>query len=666
VNSTAPTIRSPRRTPPINRDECAVVSPRLATAPNHTQSGNSIRPSVPDTIAPDLASRLQWLGVALLAGLVLLVAALAYHQLARAKHYSALAQRQSHRRLLTSAPRGVIYDREHRILAGNRLTVAAAIDLGALRDELSAEERALRSASPGLLQASARARFAVVQRHLDQLNALTGRNDSLDAARLERHFARDRLHPFVLLDAVTEPQRAILESPLASAVPIQLLRSQRRWYPQASAASHALGRVRREQIHPPVSDDFAAPDYAEITGDSGLEKQYDTVLRGMPAEAIAQIDASGFPVSSLARQPAIPGKDIVTSLDLDLQLAASRAMDATPGFPRGAAIAISVKSGEILALVSKPDFDLNAVSPSLSRLTKEQIDADGGWLNRATQGLYPPGSSFKIFTLLAGLRGGTLQRDTVYRCDGFMPIGDRRFPCHHAAGHGDVTLANALACSCNIFAGRTGLAVGPNALAAEARRFHFDAPTGIDLPSETTRMFVPDPSWKKSARLGAWTDGDTANLAIGQGFLRVSPMQAACAVASLARRETLTVPTLLHQPGRRSSGDRPPEPLDISDANYAALIASMRAVVETGIGQNAQVPGVSIAGKTGTAQILRPEGMMNIAWFIAFAPVENPEIAVAVAMEGDTPNVEFSGAEHAAPIAREILGAYFDKTPATR
>ena len=224
-----------------------------------------------------------------------------------------------------------------------------------------------------------------------------------------------------------------------------------------------------------------------------------------------------------------------------------------------------------------------------------------------------------------------------------------------------MSLRTALAHSCNVFAYHTGIAAGPDALADEARRFHLGEPTAVDLPFETRRMLVPDPAWKEATGRGNWTTGDTINLAIGQGFIRYSPLQAACAIASFARRETLTIPTLLYHSKRRPSGDRPAESLGLSDRDYSAIVDGLRAVVETGIGRDAQVPGVTIAGKTGTAQVTRPEGMMNIAWFIAFAPVDDPQIAVAVAMEGGEPGVEFAGGEHAAPIVREIIGAFFDK-----
>jgi penicillin-binding protein 2 len=559
--------------------------------------------------------------------LLVLIASLGYQQLVRSADHMAREQRQSQRRILTPAPRGVIYDREHRILAGDRLRTDAVINLGDVREPAAA------------------ARLAAAQRQLERINALTGRQEQIDPRRLERAFAQDRLTPFVLANDLNEAEATRLTGGLAPNDPVRLLRFSQRWYPHGATAAHLLGRVRRD-----------------ATGLGGLEQQFDSTLRGRPGESLVQVDAWGFPLDPpLARRDPVPGEDLVLSLDLDLQLAAERAMAATPHGPRGAAVVLAVATGEVLALASKPGFDLNEISPVLTPATKQRIDATGGWFNRATQGLYPPGSTFKIFTALAGLRGGTLRPDRMLSCPGFLDVGDHRFPCHHEAGHGRLALREALAHSCNVFAYQVGLAAGPTALAAEARRFHFGETTGINLPAETSRMLVPDPAWKEKAGRGDWTSGDTVNLSIGQGFLRCSPLQMACAVASLARRETLTVPTLLRQPGRNPSGNRPREPLGLTDGDYTALIAGLRAVIETGIGRDAQVPGVSLAGKTGTAQVERPEGTFNVAWFVAFAPVGHPEIAIAVAMEGDQPGVEFAGAEHSAPIVREIVGSYFDK-----
>ena len=677
-------------TPPSRKTTARV--PRIHS-PNTPESPRPCPASIsqPSTLSPqlsdsDLALRLRLLLLRILIAttLFILLAALAHHQLFRTEEYSAAAERQSLRRLLEPAPRGRILDREGRVLADTTDRFSAVIDLGKLRSRSGSQLSTLNSQQ-------------LLQSLLDRLNQLLARPaSSLDAARLSRHLTRSRAFPFPLIETLTPAEAARLT---ASPAPLDLVRLHRtptRNYPHGALAAHLLGRVRKNPIHAASASDSSLHTLATtgLTGDSGLEKFHDALLTGAPAETIVRVNALGYTVASATQayppagqrarthaansapafhrsddhssaavlaSPTTPGRDLTLSLDLDLQRAAETALDAATGSTRGSAVAIDVRTGEILALASRPGFDLNAVSPSIAATTKQQLDTSGAWLNRATQALYPPGSTFKIFTALAGLRTGTLNPDTFHHCAGWIQIGNRRFPCHNPEGHGTLTLDRALAHSCNIFAAQTGLAAGPEALAAEARRFHFDSPTAIDLPAETTRSLIPDPAWKKSKNLGPWNDGDTLNLAIGQGFLRISPLQAACAMASLARRETLTVPTLLRQPGRSPTGDRPREPLQISDTNYAALVASLRNVVESGIGTEAQVPRIKIAGKTGTAQIDTAEGRKNIAWFLAFAPVENPKVAVAIALEGDAPNVEYAGAAHAAPIARDLLGTYFDK-----
>lgn len=613
-------------------------------------------------VGPHFSARLRIIRRMIPGLIVVLVAGVGYWQVVRSAEYVERDRRQTQRRVMMPAPRGVIYDREHRVLAGNRSHTRAVTDLGKLRSEFSAEQKRLLENEHPVTNLAARARFAVVQRHLDRLNAITGRNGPVDAARLERAFVRERMQPFVLMDELSAEEFARLSAALDEADPVKLNRSTERWYPHGSLAAHVLGRVKHEVIRTAIGRDFPTLNYIGTVGDGGIEKQFETRLHGRPGDAVVRVDAWNFPVGDpLERRDPTAGGDVVLSLDLDLQLAAERAMAATPGGPGGAAVALSVTTGEILAMASKPDFDLNEVSPVLLRETKQRIDAAGGWFNRATQGLYPPGSTFKLFTVMAGLRGGTLRPDDRLNCPGFLEVGGHRFPCHEAAGHGSLSLRDALAYSCNVFAYQTGLAAGAEALAAEARRFHFNEPTGIELLGEARQMVVPDPRWKETNVHENWNEIDTANLSIGQGFLRYSPLQAACAMASLARQETLTVPTLLFEPARRPTGDRPAEPLGLAGSDYAALKESMQAVIRTGIGQNAQVPGVSLAGKSGTAQVMRKKDMMNVAWFVVFAPVEKPEIAVAVAMEGNQPGVEFAGAEHAAPIVREIVAAYFDK-----
>lgn len=643
-------------------------------------------PRKPDEtpLPPELCARLRVLGGSVLALLIVLGVALAYWQLVRSREFAEQGRRQTLRRELVPVARGVIFDRNHRVLAGNRDRRAAVLPLGLLREEIQAERQALlarpteptRPASSNAAVSSsatvtsvaaasltARARAAVVERHLARINALLGRTGTFDAAALERHVASDRTAPFVLADNLTRDEHARLARALTPADPVRLRITAERTYPHANTAAHVLGRIRLERNRPRDATNLLALDVLDAVGDSGIEKQFDAHLRGTPGVATVRLDVSGFASDPPeVVESGSPGHDLVLSLDLDLQQAAERAL-ASAASPRGAAVVIAVQTGEVLALANKPDFDLNVVSPRISTTAKQQLDADGAWLNRATQALYPPGSLFKIITASAGLRAGSLRPDGAYNCPGYADLAGHRFLCHNLDGHGRVTLRTALAQSCNVFAYHVGLAVGPEALVREARRFHLHEPTGIDLPFETTSMLVADPAWQRTSRDEAWTVGDTVNLSIGQGFLRISPLQAASMMAALARRETLTRPTVVRAVGRSASGNRPPEPLELSDANHAALIAGLEAVVESGIGRAAQVPGVRVAGKSGTAQVQHDDGRYNVAWFVAFAPVERPEIAIAVALEGDQPEVEFAGAAHAAPVVGEIAGSYFDHAP---
>lgn len=625
----------------------------------------------PDARGGDrLALRLWIVRGVLVAAFAVVLAGLARSQLGRSAELTEREQRQNLRRLLEAAPRGAILDREGRVLAQDRERLDAVVSLAALRGEIEAARQAARrlaereGAAP---PAPGDLRFEVVSRHLTRLAEVLGRGDPTEArAAFERHYAHHRTTAFLAVPDLTPDEAARVAAAFGPGDPVRLHRTTARVYPHGGVAAHLLGRTRRDMLRaaPDALGDgrFATINYLETLGDSGVEKQFDGRLRGRPHAALVRLDVAGVPVDPpLSRDQGARGGDVMLSLDLDLQRTTEAALAAVSGASHGSVAVIDVRTGEVLALASKPGFDLNAVSPAMSRETKARIDTEGGWFNRAVQGLYPPGSTFKIFSLLAGLRADVLRPGERVVCEGYLDVGGHRFVCHQPAGHGVLPLRTALAQSCNVYAYRNGLATGGAAIATEAQRFRLHLPTGIDLPGETTRMLVPDPAAGGTGPDGAWADNDTINLAIGQGALRISPLQAACAMASLARRETLTVPTVLRSPGRSPTGGAPAEPLGLDDVKYAALLEGLRAVVESGIGQRAQVPGVTLAGKTGTAQIESDEGMRNVAWFLAFAPIERPEIAIAVALEGDRPGEEFAGAEHAAPVVREIVASYVGK-----
>ncbi|MEY2879852.1 MAG: hypothetical protein RLZZ15_2232, partial [Verrucomicrobiota bacterium] len=337
----------------------------------------------------------------------------------------------------------------------------------------------------------------------------------------------------------------------------------------------------------------------------------------------------------------------------------------------GAAVALDIATGEVLVLASKPDYDLAEFSPHASQATVDSITQRGAWQNLALNGFYPPGSTFKILTSIAGLHRGALDPDQpIINCDGVMMLGRTPFVCFNRLGrHGDVLLGDALSHSCDIYFYEAGRRTTPDGLAAEARRFRLDQRTGIELPGEDKRMLIPDPEWKRARRHEDWFPGDTANMSIGQGAVTVSPLQMACFIASVARDEVATIPTLVHNPAR------PPqhtERIGLTPAQRAALIAGLEACVKTGTASKVfklpiyAMPGVRIAGKTGTAQkdVVQggKSGKINIAWFVCFAPVDKPEIAVAVAIVGDTVGESFEGSSYAAPVAAKILRHYFEKS----
>ena len=290
--------------------------------------------------------------------------------------------------------------------------------------------------------------------------------------------------------------------------------------------------------------------------------------------------------------------------------------------------------------------------------------------DRALLGAYAPGSTFKVLTSIAGLRRSVLTpNEAIVDCTGWLRVGNTRKPCYNGKGvHHDVHLPTAIAQSCDIYYYTAGQLMGVDQLAAEARRFKLDRRTGIELPGEQERMIIPDTQWKRRVRNEPWYPGDTANVSIGQGDVLITPLGMACFIASVARDETTTQPTLVHLPNRPRQRS---EPIGLTVAQRSALLEGMLGCTTYGTAKNLsqvasyRIPGVAIAGKTGTAQVRVLKdgkvGTINLAWFICFAPIEKPEIAMAVMVEGDTIGEETSGGFYAAPIAAAVMKKYFDK-----
>ena len=607
-------------------------------------------------------------------GLLLILAlGLAWQQLLQADVYHERERQQNERRILVPGPRGNIYDREGRLLVGNRARFAVVVFLDELRREFRREFIRVRKNYrelgdkdvPNSGQLEQIAQVSVVQNYLDQVDQILGRQDKVDSKDLMRHLSDAPLLPYVLIDDLKPEEYARLLEQLPVESPLQVYTSNTRYYPYNSAAAHTLGFV---SINEDIDiGDFPGEELKTFSmkgtmGRDGLEAHFDDRLQGETGGSIYRVDYAGFKVDPpIQRRVPIQGHNLTTSIDIDLQLAAEQAI----GDYTGAAAVIDVNTGEVLVLASKPDYNLNDFAPRLSAATAQQIHDQGAWLNHALDGTYPPGSTFKLITAIAALRNGWITPDTTFDCEGTMRIGGHTFSCDNGEGHhGVIDLRQAIAKSCDIYFWNTGVQTGVDLIAAEARRFHLDQPAGIELPGETRHMLIPDPEWKQRNRDEEWFPGDTANMAIGQGFDLVTPLDMACLAASIARGETVTKPTLLHDPNHPTQHS---EPIGLTPAQYSAIIDGMKGCVTDG-GTAAilalpafAIPGVQIAGKTGTAQVRKAGGTIDIAWFIGFAPADHPQIAWAVAIEGDTLGESFGGAHYAAPVAAAVLKKYFEK-----
>ena len=610
--------------------------------------------------------------------LLVLAGGLAYQQLFNRDRHRDSERVQNQRRILVPGPRGNIYDREGRLLVGNRPRFSVVLYLDELRPEFRREFIRIRKNYrdtgdkdlPTAPQLEQIARVSVVQRYLDQVNDILHRAATVDSADLVRHFARQLLLPYTLLDDLEPDDYAHLVEGLPVRSPLQVMASSTRYYPYGSAAAHTLGYVGVESDI--EAEDFPGEDLKTFkmkgtVGRDGLEKVFDARLQGEAGGTIFRVDPTGYKINPpLEKRLPVQGKSLVTSLDIDLQRVAEEAI----GDRTGTAVALDIRTGEVLVLANKPDYNLSDTSPHISHEMWQSILDRGALLNQAIGGAYPPGSTFKILSAIAGLRSGRVTPDeSLVDCDGVVKIGNKLFYCDNGRGHHhDVKLSEAIGNSCDIYFYEVGRLVGADSLAAEARRFHLDQRTGIELPNETSRMLMPTMAWKENQQGERWFPGDTANMSIGQGFVLVTPLDMACFAASVARNEVFTKPTILHHP---NAPFQHTEPIGLTPAQRSALIEGMvgTTVYGTAKGINAlpayQVPGVRIAGKTGTAQkrVLKDGqiGTINFAWFICFAPADHPEIAVVVMLEGDTIGETFGGGLNSAPVANLILRKYFEK-----
>jgi penicillin-binding protein 2 len=421
-----------------------------------------------------------------------------------------------------------------------------------------------------------------------------------------------------------------------------------RYYPHNNICAHVLGYVGEINKRELKNLKRLGYQLGDIIGLAGIERYYDTYLKGIDGRHPLEVDPFGNPVRKLASQDPIPGATVQLTIDLALQKKAEEIF----GQRKGAVVIIDPNSGAILTMFSKPNYNPNFFTDFLSDEEWKTIHTNEFPLhNRALSG-YPPGSTFKIFTLLTALERPRFNERQSFHCPGYFSLLGRRFDCWKSHGHGKVDIYHGFIDSCNIVFYNLGLQLGADAIARTAASFGLGLATGIDLPYEATG-FVPTERWKQRVHKQPWYPGNSLNMAIGQGWLLVTPLQLAIATAAVANNGTLYKPYLMSHieslEGKRLIEQKPEKinELPFEKANLRLLRRLMSDVVQKGTGMNSKISGLSVAGKTGSAEVFQAK--KTHAWFTSFAPVEKPELAMVVFVETGG-----HGGDIAASISRDI------------
>lgn len=428
----------------------------------------------------------------------------------------------------------------------------------------------------------------------------------------------------------------------------------KRHYLHNNFASHLLGHLG--EIGPKELRALYGAGYklGDIIGKSGVEKIYDNSIRGRSGGRQVEMDASGRQLRIISSVLPEEGNSIILTIDERIQKLCEDSLNGKAG----AICAINPANGEVLALVSKPDFDPNLFTERLPLSRTQELFTDPGFpmFDRVIQSQYAPGSLFKIITAIAGLEEGVITVDETLGCRGSLQIGNREFKCWKERGHGRLDIVQAIAQSCDVFFYQLGLRVGGDKLAKYARMLGLAKEIGISLPSEAKGL-VADSTWKKINFGEQWYPGDTANMSIGQGYLEVSPIQMASLISMIANGgviyEPLIVKKIIDGQGNVIKTFLPKVMVKpkISPETLSIVRRGLREAVLSGTSQVLKFKRLSVAGKTGTAQ--NPQGEDH-AWFICYATEEDPIIALAVLVEHGG-----HGASAAAPLARQILNGIF-------
>jgi penicillin-binding protein 2 len=642
----------------------------------------------------------------LAAGLFVLLAGLWWVQVVSAREYQGHLDTQSYRTVRLPAMRGKILDREGRVLAENRPRYNLSLYLDDLRKQFKVasdaeyasatnarahyiaaqekqlgrqltkvERKQLAFTNAQMEQFRAQARYRVASNVVSQIGRKLGQPLALDPAKFERDYETRLAMPYTVVPNATPEQVARFEEQFTGVpgadVDLQPVRS----YPLGTTAGHLLGYLSRDDSSKEGEDayfNYYLPDFRGVTG---IEWGFDSLLRGRAGAESVLVNNLGYRQSENVWNQPEPGRNIVLTIDLDIQRAAEESLAAHQGADtRGAVVVMDVRNGDVLAMVSSPETDPNYWVSGLpadefqketARLNDPQLRPE---INRATQQNYAPGSIFKPIVGLAALEAG-VDPNKIVDNPGYVYVGRRLI--HDLAPPGKYTLRNAIIESCNTYFVTVGLEAGKENVVRMAGKFHFGESTRLPTRQETKGIFptlqqVQSPDWR---------DGDLANICIGQGEMAVTPMQMAVAYAAIANGGTVLWPRLVEriEPQDPASGGTATnfpaglvrDHIGVSARNLKILREAMLAETEDPEGtgypafhQRDSLLNLRVCGKTGTAQVMNSQNQEidRTTWFASFAPYENPKYSVVVMMEGRN----FWGRD-CAPIAHDIYAEILKK-----
>ena len=450
---------------------------------------------------------------------------------------------------------------------------------------------------------------------------------------------------------------------------VSLQITSRRSYPLGDELAHLLGYVGEASQLDLTADPRNR--MGDLIGKVGLEKRLESYLRGVDGGQQIEVDAVGRKLRVLREVDEVPGDTVRLTIDRDLQEAAWQAM----GDHAGSVVALVPSTGEILAMVNRPSYDPNIFARGIHRDEWRALLTDKHRLlnNRAVQGQYPPGSTFKIIVATAALEEGIINPFTRLHCGGGLQFGNHYFRCWKKGGHGSLNVHEALVQSCDVFFYQVAQRLGIDTIARYARAYGLGMPTGIDLEHEKPGT-IPDTAWKRRRFKQPWYAGETLSAGIGQGYITTTPLQMAEVISTLAvgkRFRPQYVKQIETLDGDIVKKETPEQiaTLKVRPTTLMQVREGLRDVVNApnGTGKNARLNGILVAGKTGTSQVVRmgkervkskqlPWQERDHAWFVAYAPFDAPEIAVATLVE----HAEGGGGAVAAPIAKQVLQTYFD------